>query len=302
MEQEKSRTSCVVRTFGASAEQLQQICADLARNGLTVRRRSKGAETLLALQAETASALQKAVQSTHKILDAAVYGDGNTALAQATVQVLEQHHCLLAGADPVAGALLEPRLETVPGAQAVFDFGAVSYAEERTAEQIDRKAHRRAKRPGELELALARVWAARRLTETNLTVGCVDRGERLTILVGNAKGCWMRTLRREETPALWLLDMIRRAACGAAQAEGTLWHCWKDPVPEQAMLLPEEMTSAPPLQKPRRHHWAGTVLLVVLLLASLLLSAAWYYTGGHLTELPQLLQNENSALSGARLI
>lgn len=303
MELEKPRTSCVLRSFGASARQMQQLCAELARSGATVQRRSKGAETLLALQAQRPETLKKAVKNARKMLDAAVYGEENTALSQATVWALEQHHCLLTSADAQAGALLEQRLGAVPGAQAVFDFGTVSYADEHTAEQIDRTAHRRAKRPGDLELAAARVWAARRLVDTELAVGCLERGEYQTLLVGSAKGCWLRTIRTEDSPALWLLDMIRRAACGASQAEGTLWMRWKDPVPEQAMSLPGEEMNLPLQPKQGRGHgWRKRLFVLVLLMVLLSFAAVWYHTGGDLTALPQLFRNENSALSGARLI
>ena len=35
------------------------------------------------------------------------------------------------------------------------------------------------------------------------------------------KGCWLRTVPAADNAALWLLDMIRRAAAGLPQAEGT---------------------------------------------------------------------------------
>ena len=36
--------------------------------------------------------------------------------------------------------------------------------------------------------------------------------------MGSRRGCWVRTVADTDTPALWLLDMLRRAAYGLPQA------------------------------------------------------------------------------------
>lgn len=57
---------------------------------------------------------------------------------------------------------LEARLETVPGAEKVFDFGALSYAHPKAGPQIEKRARARfkAEEPDAVRLALARAQAA----------------------------------------------------------------------------------------------------------------------------------------------
>lgn len=73
--------------------------------------KSRGAETLLAVHADTPTGLKKAAQSLRSSFGADVYGAGDTSLAAAAVQALEAHDRLLACGDAAAGALLESRLE-----------------------------------------------------------------------------------------------------------------------------------------------------------------------------------------------
>lgn len=69
-----------------------------------------------------------------------LYGAGETTLPAAVVEALERHDKLLICADAVAGALLEARFENLPGAEKVFDFGAVSYANPKTGPLIEKRA------------------------------------------------------------------------------------------------------------------------------------------------------------------
>ena len=68
--------------------------------------KSRGAETLLAVHADTPTGLKKAAQSLRSSFGADVYGAGDTSLAAAAVQALEAHDRLLACGDAAAGALL----------------------------------------------------------------------------------------------------------------------------------------------------------------------------------------------------
>ncbi|MDE8692164.1 hypothetical protein P0G09_19065, partial [Faecalibacterium sp. DFI.5.82] len=83
-----------------------------------------GAETLVALQAQSPSGLKKAAQALRQAFSADLYGAGETTLPAAVVEALERHDKLLICADAAAGALLEARLENLPGDEKVFDFGA----------------------------------------------------------------------------------------------------------------------------------------------------------------------------------
>ena len=244
--EEKTQTTCVLRLFGAPLWTVQQAAqqADVA-----ARCRGRGAEVLAALQAETPAGLEKARKALCSRFTAELYGEGEMTLVHAAVQALETHRRLLVCCDADAGTLLEARLETVPGAEKVFDFGALS-----------------------------------------------------------RRGCWLRTVANTDAPALWLLDMIRRAASGLPQAAGTSWQKYGRAVPADVLTvrsLPDKPENTAPTKPPRKRHRVRKYLIVLLLLVLAVLAAAWYYTGGDLTALPQRLQSlgaDSLPHAGAKLI
>lgn len=144
------KTSCVLRLFGAQPGQLAGAVGQfLPQWQASAQWKSRGGETLLALQAASPAGLKKAAQSLRARLPDALYGAGDTSLAAAAVDALERHNKLLVCADAAAGALLEQRLETVPGAEKVYDFGAVSYAHPKTGPLMEKRARQRLERtPG----------------------------------------------------------------------------------------------------------------------------------------------------------
>lgn len=220
----EEKTSCVLRLFGAPQGQLAGAVGQFAPQWKTQAQwKSRGGETLLALQAASPSGLKKAAQSLQAQFEADLYGAGDTSLAAAVVNALETHDRLLVCSDAAAGALLEARLETVPGAEKVFDFGALSYAHPKVGPQIEKRARARfkAEEPDAVRLALARAQAARRVVGSELAAGCAERGSEKVLVLSSKKGCWLRTVPSSDNAALWLLDMIRRAACDYPQAEGT---------------------------------------------------------------------------------
>ena len=56
---------------------------------------------------------------------------------------------------------------------------------------------------------------------TELAVACAERESDHVLVLSTKKGCWLRTVPAADNPGLWLLDMVRRAAAGLPQAEGT---------------------------------------------------------------------------------
>lgn len=148
-----------------------------------------------------------------------LYGAGETTLPAAVVEALERHDKLLICADAAAGALLEARLENLPGAEKVFDFGAVSYANPKTSPLIEKRA--RARLPKDctdpLRQALARAQAARRVVGADLSAACAERENDCVLVLSCRKGCFLRTVPAGENPALWLLDIIRRTAANKPQ-------------------------------------------------------------------------------------
>ena len=301
--EEKTQTTCVLRLFGAPLWTVQQAAqqADIA-----ARCRARGAEVLAALQAETPAGLEKARKALCGRFAAELYGEGEMTLVHAAVQALETHRRLLVCCDADAGTLLEARLETVPGAEKVFDFGALSYADAKIREKLSARTCR--VKGGPIPAKLARVQAAQRFVGADLAAGCVERAEDTVLFLGSRRGCWVRTVANTDAPALWLLDMIRRAAAGLPQAAGTSWQKYGRAVPADvltAQTLPDKPENTAPAKPPRKRHRVRNALIFLLVLALAAFAAAWYYTGGDLTALPQRLQSlgaDSLPHAGAKLI
>ena len=301
--EEKTQTTCVLRLFGAPLWTVQQAAqqADIA-----ARCRGRGAEVLAALQAETPARLEKARKALNGRFAAELYGEGEMTLVHAAVQALETHRRLLVCCDADAGTLLEARLETVPGAEKVFDFGALSYADAKIREKLSARTCR--VKGGPIPAKLARVQAAQRLVGADLAAGGVERAEDTVLFLGSRRGCWVRTVANTDAPALWLLDMIRRAASGLPQAAGTSWQKYGRAVPADvltAQTLPDKPENTAPAKPPRKRHRVRNALIFLLVLALAAFAAAWYYTGGDLTALPQRLQSlgaDSLPHAGAKLI
>ena len=301
--EEKTQTTCVLRLFGAPLWTVQQAAqqADIA-----ARCRGRGAEVLAALQAETPARLEKARKALNGRFAAELYGEGEMTLVHAAVQALETHRRLLVCCDADAGTLLEARLETVPGAEKVFDFGALSYADAKIREKLSARTCR--VKGGPIPAKLARVQAAQRFVGADLAAGCVERAEDTVLFLGSRRGCWVRTVANTDAPALWLLDMIRRAASGLPQAAGTSWQKYGRAVPADVLTvqtLPDKPENTAPAKPPRKRHRGRNALIFLLILALAAFAAAWYYTGGDLTALPQRLQSlgaDSLPHAGAKLI
>ena len=238
------------------------------------------------LGAERGGAEKSRGRTAGNLLRLPVRGGGDT-LAEAVVAALEGHDRLLICSDAAAGTLLEARLETVPGAEKVFDFGALSYAHPKAGAQIEKRARARLPKgtTDPVRLALARAQAARRVVGADLAAGCAEREQDCVLILSSKKGCWLRTVQRTDKPALWLLDMIRRAACGLPQAEGTGF------LPARKAEKTAQPEAAPAPKKPRLARRVLVILLVLAALAALAAAGAWVYTGGNFYALPQRLHS-----------
>ena len=121
---EERPAGCVLRLFGAPEQTVQKAVAALPDTWQgTVHCRSRGAETLVALQSSTPQQLHRAVQQLRTSLAPALYGEGEQTLAAAAVQALEQHRKLLdmlrraaCGLPQAGGTSWQPYGKAVPDA------------------------------------------------------------------------------------------------------------------------------------------------------------------------------------------
>lgn len=264
--------SRVLRFFGVEPAEVEQAAAGLAgRCGLAhVESRAQGAETLLALTAPP-RALHRAGERLRRAFAGGLYGAGGDTLADCTAQALVGRDRLLACADPEALALLASRLEGRPGISRVFDFGAGSCLDAALMAKVDARVSRA---PAQDPLAdkLCRMQAAVHLTHADLMAGVLARDGDTLVLLARRKGCWVCSVPPEGSPALWLLDMIRRAAKRLPQAKGVRY-----------------------CRAGRAHgaarRWRTRLLLALLLAAAVGLVLALQATGGDLSALPQLLRS-----------
>ena len=308
---EEKKAECVLRLFGVPNAAVKEAAGGFSPQWKAEARwKSRGAETLVALSAQNPAGLKKAAQALREKFSADLYGAGETTLAEAAVQELERHDRLLICSDAAAGTLLEARLETIAGAERVFDFGALSYAHPKTGAKIEQQAaaHLPADTADPVRRALAKAQAARRVVGCDLAAGCAEREGDCVLVLSCKKGCWLRTVPLADRPALWLLDMIRRAASGLPQAAGTSWQKYGRAVPADVLTvqtLPDKPENTAPAKPPRKRHRVRNALIFLLVLALAAFAAAWYYTGGDLTALPQRLQSlgaDSLPHAGAKLI
>lgn len=285
---EEKKAECVLRLFGVPDAAVKEAAGGFSPQWKAEARwKSRGAETLVALSAQNPAGLKKAAQALREKFSADLYGAGETTLAEAAVQELERHDRLLICSDAAAGTLLEARLETIAGAERVFDFGALSYAHPKTGAKIEQQAaaHLPTDTADPVRRALAKAQAARRVVGCDLAAGCAEREGDCVLVLSCKKGCWLRTVPLADRPALWLLDMIRRAACDLPQAAGTGF------LPARKAARTAQPEAAPPARRPRRARRVLVVLLVLAVLAALCTVGAWVYTGGNFYALPQRLRS-----------
>ena len=301
--EEKTQTTCVLRLFGTPL--WDGTTGSAAGRTLLPSAVAAVAETLAALQAETPHGIEQGAESPARPLCGRAVRGREMTLVHAAVQALETHRRLLVCCDADAGTLLEARMETVAGAEKVFDFGAMSYADAKVREKLSAKVCR--VKGGPVPAKLTRVRAAQRLVGADYAAGCLERAEDTVLFLGG-KGCWVRTVANADTPALWLLDMIRRAASGLPQAAGNDLAKYGRAIPADALTaqrLPDKPEPDAPTAAPRKRHRVRNALIFLLILALAAFAAAWYYTGGDLTALPQRLQSlgaDSLPHAGAKLI
>ena len=304
--------SRVLRFFGVEEAQVRQAASGLAgRCSLArIEMRVQGAETLLALTAPP-SALRKAEGLLARTFPGGLYGAGSDTLARCAARALVQRDRLLACADTLALDLLAPRLEGQAGVDACFDFGAGSCADPAALARIEAGA-RRCQGPGPSEPVwdeLCRLRAALRVTHADFVAGAIPLPEGTLTAVAGRRGSWLYRVPAGDNPALWLLDLVRRAALGCPQAPGVSFTLHGDrpalAADRPALQLPAAAPSAAALEAalaarpeqepaaalPHRSRWPVRLAFLLLVLAAVGLAAAFRLTGGDLAALPEVLRS-----------
>lgn len=210
---QQQETGCVLRLFGAQSTAVGKTVENFPPQWRAAAQwKSRGAETLVALQAQSPSGLKKAAQALRQAFSADLYGAGETTLPAAVVEALERHDKLLICADAAAGALLEARLENLPGAEKVFDFGAVSYANPKTGPLIEK----RARLPKDCTDRSGRRWPGLRLPAVwwgQISLPPVPSGKMIVCwcsAAGRAAFCAPSRRGRTLPSGCWILSGARR--------------------------------------------------------------------------------------------
>lgn len=228
-----------------------------------------------------------------------LYGAGETTLPAAVVEALERHDKLLICADAAAGALLEARFENLPGAEKVFDFGAVSYANPKTGPLIEKRAVPAC--PKTAPTRSGRRWPGLRLPAAwwgQISLPPVPSGK-VTVCWCSAAGraAFCAPSRRGRTPlsGCWISSGARRQT--SLRAEGTGF------LPARRAAKKDVLPSPQPKRHPLRR--VCMTLLVLALLAALTAVGAWKYTNGNFYALPEQLRallTEHVPRPGATLV
>lgn len=163
---------------------------------------------------------EKWVQKLRARLGDTVYADGETGLAQATLDVLLKKRRLLVAADETTGRLIGARLQPLEHSEAAYDFGTQTWADRDTARKLVTPASLLEKFPGDV------VQAAAGRAQLALSFGGADYavvympatvGQAPFVLLCDKRGAVATAVSPDHSDAAIansMLDMVRRRALG----------------------------------------------------------------------------------------
>lgn len=163
---------------------------------------------------------EKWVQKLRARLGDTVYADGETSLAQATLDVLLKKRRLLVAADETTGRLIGARLQPLEHSEAAYDFGTQTWADRETARKLVTPASLLEKFPGDV------VQAAAGRAQLALSFGGADYavvympatvGQAPFVLLCDKRGAVATAVSPDHSDAAIansILDMVRRRALG----------------------------------------------------------------------------------------
>lgn len=257
--------STVLRLFGPGEARVTGVLKAAAAGGcpgLNLLMRDGEYAVCVNARAETGAAAQVLCNTWEehfkKEFGPAVFGTGETGLAEAALEALAGADKLFVAADEATGTLLEEKLAGQELAGTVYDFGSQSYAHPKKAGRVRPDAKLEKKYPGDpVQQAAGQARAALETAGADWAVlwrpaeGC----DPAFVLVCSKKNVWFKALPACGQPgplaAGWLLDMLRRMALNLSMEEGMERFAYGRPAPELAAPILEPMGPVQPAAAPR---------------------------------------------------
>ena len=149
-----------------------------------------------------------------------VFAEGETSLAQATLDALLEKRKLLVAVDETTGRLLGALLQPLPHSEAVFDFGTESYADPQKARRIAVPEQLLKRFPGDVvQAAAGRALAAMQVTGADYAAAYMPAsvGQCPFVLVCDRRGavaCALPPDMNDTFIGNQILDLLRRRLFG----------------------------------------------------------------------------------------
>lgn len=217
----------ILRVFGLPAAEVRAALRAVQAEGCPgLRLLERDGEFAVCVQVSAPSQAmaneycEKWTQKLRARLGDAVYADGETSLAQATLDVLLKKRRLLVAADEVTGRLIGAQLQPLEHSEAAYDFGTQTWADRDTMRKLVTPASLLEKFPGDV------VQAAAGRAQLALSFGGADYavvympatvGQAPFVLLCDKKGAVAIAVSPDHSDAAIansLLDMVRRRALG----------------------------------------------------------------------------------------
>ena len=225
----------ILRVFGLPSAEVSSIVRTAREEGCpSLRLKERDGEYLVCIQASAptqAMADEYCDRWTRKIRDRfgdAVYGMGDTTLAQATLDALLKKRRLLVAADELTGRLLGGALRGLEHSEAAFDFGTQTYSSPLNAKRIVAPAALLKKFPGDVvQAAAGRAQIAMELAGADYAAVYMPAtvGQAPFVLLCSKQGAAACALSPDLTDtaiANNILDLVRRRALGLHLSGSTI--------------------------------------------------------------------------------
>lgn len=237
----------ILRVFGMPSAEVAAIVRAARDEGCpSVRQKERDGEYLVCVQASAPTQAmadeycEKWTQKLRTRFGDALYGMGDTTLAQATLNALLKKRKLLVAADAATGRLLGSALQGLEHSEAVFDFGNQTYANPEAAKRIITPPGILKKFPGDImQAAAGRAQLAMEVSGADCAAVYMPAtvGQAPFVLICTKQGAAACALSPELSDAAItnnILDLVRRRVLGLRLSASTITF---RPGREHALLL-----------------------------------------------------------------